>query len=279
MARAVARARCGRSVSHPGRPVPWTLRRDRPWTPLRRGSGLSGHGPESRRVGGCSHMPREQRCYARLLDQADAAARHEFTFFDLRRRHLGNPVAWNFEPKAGKPTPTRFAPSIDYRDYAEVGDCKLVWEPNRHHQLVVLGRAFRASGDGRYARGGRRAVGVVARSVPVRARHELAQSAGARRPADQLGLGARFDPRVGPRRRAIPRARVPHQLSARLGDYPEALARHVGQQPSDGRARRASTSPRRISRSSRIAPSGARWPGSAARAAVHRARRGRWRMG
>jgi hypothetical protein len=31
------------------------------------------------------------------------------------------------------------------------GDCKLVWEPNRHHQLVVLGRAYRASGDVRYA--------------------------------------------------------------------------------------------------------------------------------
>lgn len=95
--------------------------------------------------------PREQRWYARLRQEADSAARHEFTFFDLQRVHLGDPIVWNYEPKAGKPTPTTFAPSIDYRDYREVGDCKLVWEPNRHHQLVVLGRAFRASGERRYA--------------------------------------------------------------------------------------------------------------------------------
>jgi hypothetical protein len=31
------------------------------------------------------------------------------------------------------------------------GDAKVVWEPNRHHHLVVLGRAYRAFGDPRYA--------------------------------------------------------------------------------------------------------------------------------
>lgn len=45
----------------------------------------------------------------------------------------------------------RFAPWIDYRDFAVTGDCKFVWEPNRHHQLVVLGRAYRATGDVHYA--------------------------------------------------------------------------------------------------------------------------------
>ena len=95
--------------------------------------------------------PLEQAWYARLRREADAAARHELTFFDLERVHLGDPIAWNYEPKARKPTPLTFSPSIDYRDYREVGDCKLVWEPNRHHQLVVLGRAYRASGERRYA--------------------------------------------------------------------------------------------------------------------------------
>jgi hypothetical protein len=87
----------------------------------------------------------------RLRLDADRLVRHEFTFFDRERVHLGDPVRWNYEVKAGKPTPLTFAPSIDYRDYRVVGDCKLVWEPNRHHHLVVLGRAYRASGDRRYA--------------------------------------------------------------------------------------------------------------------------------
>jgi hypothetical protein len=98
-----------------------------------------------------SDSPADRQWHARLRQEADAAVRHELTFFDLQRVHLGDPIAWNYEVKAGKPTPITFAPSIDYRDYREVGDCKLVWEPNRHHQLVVLGRAFRASGERRYA--------------------------------------------------------------------------------------------------------------------------------
>lgn len=87
----------------------------------------------------------------RLARQADALAEHRFTFFDLSERHLGEPIDWNRDHSASKAAPLRFAPSIDYRDFRETGDCKLVWEPSRHHQLVVLGRAFRATGEKRYA--------------------------------------------------------------------------------------------------------------------------------
>jgi uncharacterized heparinase superfamily protein len=44
-----------------------------------------------------------------------------------------------------------FAPGIDYRDHRVTGDAKVAWEPSRHHQLVVLARAYRATGDSRYA--------------------------------------------------------------------------------------------------------------------------------
>lgn len=88
---------------------------------------------------------------ASLLPVADALVGHRFTFFDLSDRHLGDPIDWNRDHSAGKPAPKRFAPSIDYRDFYVTGDCKLVWEPNRHHQLAVLGRAYRATGDARYS--------------------------------------------------------------------------------------------------------------------------------
>lgn len=64
---------------------------------------------------------------------------------------VGQRIDWNREYRAGIRAPMGFAPAIDYRDYRVTGDCKWVWELNRHHHLVVLGRAFRATGDARYS--------------------------------------------------------------------------------------------------------------------------------
>jgi hypothetical protein len=87
----------------------------------------------------------------RLVGRAEALLDHRFTFFGLKDRHLGNPIDWNRDHEAGTPTPLEFASRIDYRDARVTGDAKVVWEPGRHHQLVVLGRAYRATGDRRYA--------------------------------------------------------------------------------------------------------------------------------
>jgi hypothetical protein len=86
-----------------------------------------------------------------LLAQADQIAAGRWCFFDQKPCHLGLPIDWNRDHGHCKNAPQHFAAAIDYRDFATVGDAKYVWEPNRHHQLVVLGRAYRASGDERYA--------------------------------------------------------------------------------------------------------------------------------
>jgi len=93
----------------------------------------------------------EARWLERLIRQADRISQHKFSFFDLSDHFLGDPIDWNRDHSSGKKGSMLFAPSIDYRDFRVNGDCKLVWEPNRHHQLVVLGRAYRAGGDVRYA--------------------------------------------------------------------------------------------------------------------------------
>lgn len=85
------------------------------------------------------------------IARADAVAEHRLSFFDLGDVDLGRPIDWNHEFKAGKATPRVFAGDIDYRDYAVTGDCKFAWEPSRHHQFVTLGRAYRYTGDERYA--------------------------------------------------------------------------------------------------------------------------------
>jgi hypothetical protein len=87
-----------------------------------------------------------------LVARAEAIAANRLSFFDLADAHLGEPVQWNRDHKLGLDTPMGFAPGIDYRDARVSGDCKFVWEPSRHHQLVVLGRAYRVTDDSRYAR-------------------------------------------------------------------------------------------------------------------------------
>lgn len=87
----------------------------------------------------------------RLLEQADAIASHRLSYFCLEGQDLGTPIQWNRDHRAGIDAPMTFAPDIDYRDFSITGDCKLVWEPSRHHQFVVLARAYRATGDRRYA--------------------------------------------------------------------------------------------------------------------------------
>jgi len=87
-----------------------------------------------------------------LVERAERIVQHRLSFFNLRDQYLGDPIIWNRDHKRGRDTPMVFSPALDYRDVNQAGDCKFVWEPNRHHQLVVLGRAYRASGDIRFAR-------------------------------------------------------------------------------------------------------------------------------
>jgi hypothetical protein len=86
-----------------------------------------------------------------LVAEADRVKAHRLRLFDMEDVDLGDPIRWNYEFKAGVATPMEFAPDIDYRDHAVVGDCKFAWEPSRHHQFVTLGRAYRLTGDESYA--------------------------------------------------------------------------------------------------------------------------------
>jgi hypothetical protein len=93
----------------------------------------------------------EKPWYDSLLARAEQITVHRLDFFNLKDKHLGDPIIWNRDHERGQDTPMTYCAFLDYRDVKEAGDCKLVWEPNRHHQLVVLGRAYRLSGDIRFA--------------------------------------------------------------------------------------------------------------------------------
>lgn len=129
------------------------------WTPRPPAGLLDRRGPRFRvsdvSVGEwCSAAPGspEEAWRDRLADTAAEILAHRLTFFDLERFDFGPAIDWNRDCKSGRRGPSRFGRFVDYRDLDRVGDCKLVWEPNRHHQLVVLARAYRVTGDERYAR-------------------------------------------------------------------------------------------------------------------------------
>lgn len=91
---------------------------------------------------------------AGLLARADRLVERRFTFSSLDDVFVGRPVDWNRDHESGLQTPMGFANAIDYRVPSVAGDAKLVWDLNRHQHLPVLGRAYRASGDTRYATAG-----------------------------------------------------------------------------------------------------------------------------
>jgi len=82
---------------------------------------------------------------------ANRAIDGRFDVFAMDNVLLGNPPRWNRDPKTGIEAPLEFGKQLDYRDPARVGDCKYLWEPNRHLHLVTLAQAYALTGDARYA--------------------------------------------------------------------------------------------------------------------------------
>jgi hypothetical protein len=82
---------------------------------------------------------------------ADRIAAGRLDVFALDDVDLGSPPRWNRDPKTGVEAPLEFGKSLDYRDASIVGDCKYLWEPNRHLQLVTLAQAYCLTRDRGYA--------------------------------------------------------------------------------------------------------------------------------
>ncbi|MFT5879882.1 MAG: hypothetical protein ACI86X_001003 [Moritella sp.] len=88
-----------------------------------------------------------------LCSKADVILANKLSYFDLQEKHLETPINWHKDHSATIHSSLDHIVSVNYRDFANNGDCKLVWEPNRHHQFVVLARAYKVTGDVKYAQG------------------------------------------------------------------------------------------------------------------------------
>jgi uncharacterized heparinase superfamily protein len=88
---------------------------------------------------------------AGVIATADAACRGRFDLLGYRDVDFGRPIDWHFDPLAGRRVPRVHWSRIQPLDAARAGDCKLIWELNRHQWMLALGQAYRLTGDDRYA--------------------------------------------------------------------------------------------------------------------------------
>lgn len=88
-----------------------------------------------------------------VVAAADAALLGRFHLLG-RAYEFGRPIPWCADPVSGRPWPTGFHRGIDiFSGDGGRGDVKDVWELNRHQFLPTLGKAYRMTGEERYAEG------------------------------------------------------------------------------------------------------------------------------
>lgn len=83
-------------------------------------------------------------------DKALQLMEHKFSFFSFDNKSFGDFIDWHWDYKNNKEAPLAYGKSIDYRNFAEVGDIKYIWELNRHQHLIVLAKAYYLTGDAKY---------------------------------------------------------------------------------------------------------------------------------
>jgi hypothetical protein len=86
-----------------------------------------------------------------IVRQADKICQHRFDLLGYEDLDFGTPINWHLDPVHGKQAPRKTFHRIKYLDFNQAGDCKIIWELNRHQHLVTLAKAYRLTQDHRYA--------------------------------------------------------------------------------------------------------------------------------
>jgi hypothetical protein len=86
----------------------------------------------------------------RAKKRADAVCQHRFQLLGLEEMHLGENIDWMRSPETGKLWPQIHWIDIDLSAPQAAGDPKIVWELNRHQQLLWLGLAYCYTRDESY---------------------------------------------------------------------------------------------------------------------------------
>src|SRR5271163_3264459 len=93
------------------------------------------------------HLPHEADA---IIHEADNICRHEFYLLGYEKLDYGPHIDWHLDPVHGKRSPLKPWFKVDFLDFREVGDHKVIWELNRHQHLVTLAKTWVLTGNQAY---------------------------------------------------------------------------------------------------------------------------------
>lgn len=86
-----------------------------------------------------------------IVRRAERICEHRFDLLGYEDVDYGAQIDWHCDRVHNKRAPRKPWFRLKYLDFDEVGDSKVTWELNRHQHLVILAKAFRLSGDPKFA--------------------------------------------------------------------------------------------------------------------------------
>jgi hypothetical protein len=86
-----------------------------------------------------------------IIERAERICEHRFDLLGYTAVDYGSEIDWHCDRIHGKRAPRKPWFQVKYLDFAEVGDSKVTWELNRHQHLVTLAKAYRLSGNEKFA--------------------------------------------------------------------------------------------------------------------------------
>ena len=87
----------------------------------------------------------------RIVQQAETICSHRFDLLGYKDIDYGTPIDWHLDAVHQIRAPRKAFYRVEYLDFAEVGDSKVTWELNRQQHFVTLAKAFRLTGERRFA--------------------------------------------------------------------------------------------------------------------------------
>jgi hypothetical protein len=86
-----------------------------------------------------------------LVERAGRIVDRRFDLLGFDGLDFGHQPDWGLDPVHGVRAPSRPWPQVPYLDFSVVGDHKIIWELSRCQFLMTLARAYRLTGEERFA--------------------------------------------------------------------------------------------------------------------------------